>query len=181
MAPQTPRPTTTSQKSAKPPSPTSRVLLAAAIAIFAALGIYQFHPSGELKQILSAALSHLATPADMAIYQPEARAAVRTIRDRQLDRKFEKILALTNENCDQEQADFRDAQRLLDSQTSLLQTYKNRGQNAAATAAAAQINDTINKNKETAGDLLACQKRVQSQKEAIPRLATELKSALGTQ
>ena len=83
------------------------MLLAAAVAIFAALGIYQFHISGELKHILSAAIGHLATPADMATYQPEARDAVRTIRDRQLDRNFEKILALTSKNCDQAQANFQ--------------------------------------------------------------------------
>jgi len=180
MAPQTPFPTKTSRKFARPPSRVSRVLLAAAVAIFAALGIYQFHVSGEVKQILSAALSHSAMPADMAFYQPEARAAVRTLRDRQLDHKFETILALTNEKCDQAQANSRDSQRLLDSQTSLLQTYSNRGQHAAATAAAVQISDTIKKNKETASDLLACQKRVESEKESIPELVAGLKSALGT-
>ena len=137
---------------------------------------YESHLSDDLRRILTAALDPATSLADLRVYERDASLAVHTQRDRDLEAKFEKLVALTEENCAAEESSMKSARAAATGSLEAVATY----QDAAPTPGSkVEEMDTAVDNAHKAFDrYLACEARVNHDRGAISGLIDDLRAAL---
>ena len=137
---------------------------------------YESHLSSDVRRILTAALDPGANIAEIRIYERDASLAVHTQRDRDLEAKFEKLVALTEENCAAEESSMKSARAAATGSLEAVATYLD-----APPVAGSRVEemDTAVDNARKAFDrYLACEARVNHDRGAISGIMDDLRAAL---
>jgi hypothetical protein len=148
-----------------------------AVLAFAAYGVYQSHLSSDLKRVLTAALDPTASMADVRVYQRDARLAVRTQKDREVDAKFEKLFALAEENCDEEESSMKSDQEASHESLRAVHTYQDTG-TAAPKSTMQEMDAAVDAARKSFDGYLACEEKINKNREGSSGLVADLRTAL---
>jgi len=160
--------------------PVAAVLCIAGIAAVSVVGYraYQSHLSSDLRRTLAAALSPGASIADVRTYQSDARRAVHTRKDREVDAKFERLAALVGENCDAQESAMKAARKAATESLASVAVDRDDAPPVQGSEVE-QMDDAVNTAHNAFERYLACEARVNRDRQALPGMMDDLRMALG--
>jgi len=137
---------------------------------------YQAHVSSDLRKTLTAALDPTTRVGDIRTYQRKARLDVHTKKDRDLDAKFERLVALTEENCDADEASMKSERKA--AVESLAAADVDRDAPPVSGNQVGEMHVTVGAAHRAFDRYMDCENRINKDRRALPDMMDDLREDL---